>query len=115
MDLYVPQEEGADPKPLIDQLDEDEGRIKGLLLDTANLAAAAALSTVKYHDPSIAKGLERRGPVWPHQAGGRRGRRGGGRQEVFVGDSHKGALNNQGKPAYLRKKQNTNEPETRVR
>jgi hypothetical protein len=49
---------------------------------------------VKYHDPSTAKGLERRGPVWPHQAGGRRGRRGGGRQEVLVGDSHKGALNN---------------------
>jgi hypothetical protein len=24
-----------------------------LLLDTANLAAAAALSTVKYHDPSF--------------------------------------------------------------
>jgi hypothetical protein len=38
MDLYVPQEEGAKPKPLIDQLDEAEGRIKGLLLDTANLA-----------------------------------------------------------------------------
>jgi hypothetical protein len=27
-----------------------------------------------------------------------------------VGDSHKGPLNNQGKPAYLRKKQNMNEP-----
>jgi hypothetical protein len=53
MDLYVPQEEGAEPKPLIDQLDEAEGRIKGLLLDTANLAAAAALSTVKYHDSSF--------------------------------------------------------------
>jgi hypothetical protein len=53
MDLYVPQDEGAEPKPLIDQLDEAEGRIKGLLLDTANLAAAAALSTVKYHDPSF--------------------------------------------------------------
>jgi hypothetical protein len=38
---------------LIDRLDEAEGRIKGLLLDTANLAAAAALSTVKYHDPSF--------------------------------------------------------------
>jgi hypothetical protein len=34
------------PKPLIDQLGEDEGRIKGLLLDTANLAVAAALSVV---------------------------------------------------------------------
>jgi hypothetical protein len=53
MDLYVPQEEGVEPKPLIDQLDEAEGRIKGLLLDTANLAAAAALSIVKYHDPSF--------------------------------------------------------------
>jgi hypothetical protein len=53
MDLYVPQDEGAEPKPLIDQLDEAEGRIKGLLLDTANLAAAAALSTVKYHDSSF--------------------------------------------------------------
>jgi hypothetical protein len=38
---------------LIDRLDEVEGRIKGLLLDTANLAAAAALSTVKHHDPSF--------------------------------------------------------------
>jgi hypothetical protein len=53
MDLYVLQEEGAKPKPLIDRLDKAEGRIKGLLLDTANLAAAAALSTVKYHDPSF--------------------------------------------------------------
>jgi hypothetical protein len=53
IDLYVPQEEGAEPKPLIDQLDEAEGRIKGLLLDTANLAAAATLLTVKYHDPSL--------------------------------------------------------------
>jgi hypothetical protein len=38
---------------LIDRLDEAEGRIKGLLLDTTNLAAAAALSAVKYHDPSF--------------------------------------------------------------
>jgi hypothetical protein len=53
MDLYIPQEEGADPKLLIDRLDEAEGRIKGLLLDTANHAAVAALSTVKYHDPSF--------------------------------------------------------------
>jgi hypothetical protein len=47
MDLYVPQDEGAEPKPLIDRLNEAEGRIKGLLLDTANLAAAATLSTIK--------------------------------------------------------------------
>jgi hypothetical protein len=53
MDLYVPQVEWVDPKPLIDQLDEAEGRIKSLLLDTANLAVAATLSTVKYHDPSF--------------------------------------------------------------
>jgi hypothetical protein len=51
MDRYVPQEEGAEPKLLIDRLDEAEGRIKGLLLDTANLAATAVISTVKYHDP----------------------------------------------------------------
>jgi hypothetical protein len=38
---------------LIDRLDEAEGRIKGLLLDTTNLVAAATLSTVKYHDPSF--------------------------------------------------------------
>jgi hypothetical protein len=53
MDLYVPQEEGAEPKPLIERLDKVEGRIKGLLLDIANLAAAAALLTAKYHDPSL--------------------------------------------------------------
>jgi hypothetical protein len=53
MDLYIPQEEGVEPKLLIDQLDEAEGRIKGLLLDTAKLVVAAALSTVKYHDPSF--------------------------------------------------------------
>jgi hypothetical protein len=53
MDLYVPQEKGAEPKPLIDRLDEAEGRIKGLLLDTANLAAVAVLSTVKCHNPSF--------------------------------------------------------------
>jgi hypothetical protein len=53
MDLYVPQEEGAEPKPLINRLDKAEGRIKGLLLDTANLAAATTLSAVKYHDPSF--------------------------------------------------------------
>jgi hypothetical protein len=43
MDLYIPQEEGAEPKPLIDRLDEVEGHIKGLLLDTANVASAAVL------------------------------------------------------------------------
>jgi hypothetical protein len=53
MDLYVPHEEGAEPKPLIDRLDEAEGHIKGLLLDTANLAAVVALSTFKYHEPSF--------------------------------------------------------------
>jgi hypothetical protein len=53
MGLYIPLGEGAEPKPLIDQLDEAEGHIKGLLVDTANLAAAAALSTVKYHNPSF--------------------------------------------------------------
>jgi hypothetical protein len=44
---------GGQPKPLIDRLDEAEGRIKGLLLDTANLAAAAVLLKVKYHDLSF--------------------------------------------------------------
>jgi hypothetical protein len=53
MDLYVPQEEGAETKPLIDRLDKAEGRIKDLLLDTANFEAAAALSTVKNHNPSF--------------------------------------------------------------
>jgi hypothetical protein len=36
MDLYVPQEEGAEPKLQIDRLDEVEGRIKSLLLDTSS-------------------------------------------------------------------------------
>jgi hypothetical protein len=53
MDLYIPQEEGFEPKLLIDRLDEAEGRIKGLLLDTANRAAATVLSAIKYHDPSL--------------------------------------------------------------
>jgi hypothetical protein len=53
MDLDIPEEEGAEPKALIDRLDKAEGRIKGLLLDTANLAATTALSTVKYHDLSF--------------------------------------------------------------
>jgi hypothetical protein len=51
MDLYVPLDVGPEPKSLIDRLDEAEVRIKGLLLDTPNLAVAAALSTVKYHKP----------------------------------------------------------------
>jgi hypothetical protein len=33
----------------------------------------------------------------------------------LVGDSHKGPLNNQGKPTYFHKKQNANKPKTRVR
>jgi hypothetical protein len=53
MDFYVPQEERTEPKLLIDQSDEAEGPIKGLLLDTAKLVAAAALSTVKHHDLSF--------------------------------------------------------------
>jgi hypothetical protein len=32
-----------------------------------------------------------------------------------VGDGHKGPPNNQGKPAYFRKKQNANEPKTHAR
>jgi hypothetical protein len=53
MDLYVSQEDGAETKPLIDRLDGAESRIKGLLLNTGKLAVAAALSMVKYHDPSF--------------------------------------------------------------
>jgi hypothetical protein len=53
MDLYVTQEEGAEPKLLIDRLEEVEGCIKGLLLDTANLVATAVFSTVKHDDPSF--------------------------------------------------------------
>jgi hypothetical protein len=53
MHLYVPQEERAEPKPLIDRLDKAKCRIKGMLLDTANLAVVVALLTVKYHDPSF--------------------------------------------------------------
>jgi hypothetical protein len=68
MDLYVAQVEGSEPKPLIDRLDEAEGRIKGLLLDTANLAATAALSIVKHHDPSfdlqkVSKDVDLSGPI----------------------------------------------------
>jgi hypothetical protein len=43
MDLYVPQEEGAEPKPLVDRLDEAKGRIKGLLLDTTHLVDLSGL------------------------------------------------------------------------
>jgi hypothetical protein len=68
MDLYIAQVEGSEPKPLIDRLDEAEGRIKGLLLDTANLAATAALSIVKHHDPSfdlqkVSKDVDLSGPI----------------------------------------------------
>jgi hypothetical protein len=35
--------------------------------------------------------------------------------ELAVGDSHKGPLNNQGKPTFFRKKQNVNKPKTNVR
>jgi hypothetical protein len=69
MDLCVSQEEGAEPMPLIDRLDEAEGRIMGLLLDTANLAAAAVLSTAKHHDPSfdlqkVSKDVDLSGLIW---------------------------------------------------
>jgi hypothetical protein len=53
MDLYIPQKEWAPPKELVDRLDEAESRINVLLLDTAKLAAVAALSTVKCHEPSF--------------------------------------------------------------
>jgi hypothetical protein len=43
MELYVPQEEGAEPKGLIEQLDEAKNRVRDLLLDTTKLAAAAGL------------------------------------------------------------------------
>jgi hypothetical protein len=36
MDIYIPQEEGVEPKELVDRLDEAEGRMKTLLLDTSN-------------------------------------------------------------------------------
>jgi hypothetical protein len=67
MDLYAPQEEGAKPKPLIDQL--EEGRIKGLLLDTANLGGRGVVDR-QVPRPVVrpAEGLVRRGPVGPHQA-----------------------------------------------
>jgi hypothetical protein len=53
MDIYVPQEEGAEPKELVDCLDEAEGRMKTLLLDTNKLTAVVASAMVKYHEPSL--------------------------------------------------------------
>jgi hypothetical protein len=53
MDVYIPQEEGAEPKDLLERLDEAGGRMKALLLDTSKLAAAATLAVVKYHEPSF--------------------------------------------------------------
>jgi hypothetical protein len=53
MDIYVPQEEGAEPKELLERLDEADGQMMALLLDTSKLAAAAALAEVKYHQPSF--------------------------------------------------------------
>jgi hypothetical protein len=53
MDIYDPQEEGAEPKGLVKRLDEAENRVRDLLLDTAKLAAAGTLSTVKYHELSF--------------------------------------------------------------
>jgi hypothetical protein len=53
MDIYVLQEEGAEPEELFDRLDEAEGRMKMFLLDTSKLAAAVALVTVKFHKPSF--------------------------------------------------------------
>jgi hypothetical protein len=38
---------------LVKQLDEAENRVRDLLLDTAKLAAAGTLSTVKYHELSF--------------------------------------------------------------
>jgi hypothetical protein len=53
MDLYDPQKEGAEPKGLIERLDAAENQVRDLLLDTAKLAAAMALLSVKYHEPSF--------------------------------------------------------------
>jgi hypothetical protein len=53
MGLYVPQEERAEQKGLIERLDEAEHQVRDLLLDTAKLAAASTLSAVKYHEPSF--------------------------------------------------------------
>jgi hypothetical protein len=53
MDIDVPQEEGAEPRELLDCLDEADGRMKALLLDTSKLAAVTALAAVEYHEPSF--------------------------------------------------------------
>jgi hypothetical protein len=53
MELYVPQEEGAEPKGLIEWLVEAEHQVRDLRLDTAKLAAVVVLSTAKYHEPSF--------------------------------------------------------------
>jgi hypothetical protein len=47
MDIYVPQEEGAKIRKLLDRLDEADGRMKALLLDTSKLVAAATFAVVK--------------------------------------------------------------------
>jgi hypothetical protein len=49
---------------MIDRLDKDEGRIKGLLLDTANLAATAALSTVTTTRRSTRKRSQKMWTCW---------------------------------------------------
>jgi hypothetical protein len=49
MGIYVPHDEGVEPKELVARLDEAEGRMKTLLLDTNRLTVAAALVTVKSH------------------------------------------------------------------
>jgi hypothetical protein len=53
MDLYVPREEEAEPKGLVERLDEAENQVRDLQLHTAKLAAATTLSTVKYHELSF--------------------------------------------------------------
>jgi hypothetical protein len=69
MDIYVPQEEGAEPKELVDRLDEAEGRMRTLLLDTNKLAAASALATVKFHELSFERVSQCIQPV-SHKQGG---------------------------------------------
>jgi hypothetical protein len=63
MAIYVPQEKGVEPKDLVTRLDEAEGRVKALLLDTSKLDAAADLATVKFHETTfnlqkVAKGVD---------------------------------------------------------
>jgi hypothetical protein len=53
MDIYVPEEEETKPKELITLLDEAEGRMKMLLLETRKIAAVAALAIVKFHEPTF--------------------------------------------------------------